>query len=108
MLGVSATPFAIEWGEGGQVVLGVNRAVGGSLERLSGTDLNVSGFAGGQALLGLAPAPTSSYVAVAVRRSAGVVDVGIAGSLEPGERLKLNRLLLRIRTAARTVSISWR
>jgi hypothetical protein len=108
-LDISATPLAVGWLAGGQVVLAVNRALGGSLERLSGTDLNEAGAASGrQGLRGLASAPTGSSVAVAVRRSAGVVDVGIVSSPELGARLKLNRLLLRIRTTAGEVSISWR
>jgi hypothetical protein len=108
-LDISAAPFAVGWLQGGQLVLGVNRAIGGSLERLSGTDLNQAGAAlGRQGLRGLAPAPTGSSVAVALRRSAGVVDVGIVSRPELGARLKLNRLLLRIRTTARAVSISWR
>jgi hypothetical protein len=108
-LDISATPLAVGWLAGGQVVLAVNRALGGSLERLSGTDLNEAGAASGrQGLRGLASAPTGSSVAVALQRSAGVVDVGILSSPELGATLKLNRLLLRIRTTARTVSISWR
>ena len=108
-LDISATPLGVGWLAGGQVVLAVNRALGGSLERLSGTDLNEAGAASGrQGLRGLASAPRGSPVAVAVRRSAGVVDVGIVSRPELGVRLKLNRVLLRIRTSARAVSISWR
>ncbi|TMM06721.1 MAG: hypothetical protein E6G02_04440 [Actinobacteria bacterium] len=108
-LDVSATPFAAGWLQGGQVVLAVKRALGSTLERLSGTNLNEAGAAfGHQGLRGLAAAPTGSSVAVAIRRSAGVVDIGIVSSPEPGARLKLNRPLLRIRTAATAVSISWR
>jgi len=108
-LDVSATPFAAGWLQGGQVVLAVKRALGSTLERLSGTNLNEAGAAfGHQGLRGLAAAPTGSSVAVAIRRSAGVVDIGIVSSPEPGARLKLNLPLLRIRTAATAVSISWR
>jgi len=108
-LDVSATPFAAGWLPGGQVVLAVKRALGSTLERLSGTNLNEAGAAfGHQGLRGLAAAPTGSSVAVAIRRSAGVVDIGIVSSPEPGARLKLNLPLLRIRTAATAVSISWR
>jgi len=46
-------------------------------------------------------------VAVAVRRSAGVVDIGLASSPERGAKLKLSRPLLRLRTLG-AVSISWR
>src|SRR5437870_11431519 len=73
-LDVSATPFAAGWLQGGQVVLAVKRALGSTLERLSGTNLNEAGAAfGHQGLRGLAAAPTGSSVAVAIRRSAGVV-----------------------------------
>jgi hypothetical protein len=108
-LDVSASPLAAGWLQGGQLVLAVNRGLGSSLERLSGTNLNETGAAAGpQGLGGLAAAPVDSSVAVAVRRSAGVVDIGIVSSPEPGARLKLNRPWLRIRTAARAVSITWR
>lgn len=108
-LDVSATPLAAGWLQDGQVVLAVKRALGSSLELLSGRNLNEAGAAvGDQSLRGLAAAPTGSSVAVAVRRSAGVVDIGIVSSPEPGTRLKLNRPLLQIRTAAPAVSISWR
>ncbi len=108
-LDVSASPLAAGWLQGEQLVLAVNRGLGSSLERLSGTNLNEAGAAvGHQGLRGLAAAPVDSSVAVAVRRSAGVVDIGIVSSPEPGARLKLNRPWLRIRTAARAVSITWR
>src|SRR5439155_1104174 len=42
-LHISASPFAAGWLEGGQVVLAVNRGLGSSLERLSGTKLNEAG-----------------------------------------------------------------
>jgi len=109
MLDVSASPFAAGWLQGGRVLLAVNRALGSSLERLSGTSLDEEGAASGrQALRGLAAAPAGSSVAIAVRRSAGVVDIGIVSSLDPRARLQLNRPLLRIRTAAKAVSITWR
>ena len=108
-LDVSASPLAAGWLQGGQLVLAVNRGLGGSLERLSGTNLNEAGAAVGlQGLRGLAAAPVDSSVAVAVRRAPGVVDIGIVSNPEPGARLKLNRPWLRIRTAARAVSITWR
>jgi hypothetical protein len=56
----------------------------------------------------LAAAPKGSSVAVALRRSAGVVDIGLVSSPERGARLKLSRPLLRLRTTAGAVSISWR
>jgi hypothetical protein len=43
-----------------------------------------------------------------VRRSSDAVDIGIVAGPEPGARLRLNRPLLRIRTAVGAVSISWR
>jgi len=105
----SASPLAAGWLERGQILLAVNRSLGGSLERLSGTNLNEAGAAlGRQGLRGLATAPTGSSVAVALRRSAGVVDIAIVSGPELGGRLKLNRPLLRIRTAASAVSITWR
>jgi hypothetical protein len=108
-LEISASPFAAGWLQGGQVLLAVNRGQSSSLERLSGTDLTGDGAAfGRQVVSGVAPAPTGSSVAVALRRSAAVVDIGIVSSPEPGAKLALNRPLLRIRTAARVVAISWR
>jgi hypothetical protein len=108
-LDVSASPFAAGWLRGGQVLLAVNRVLGGSLERLSGGNLNEEGAASGrQVLRGLAAAPTGSSIAVAVRRSGGVIDIGIVSSPKPRARLRLNRPLLRIGTAAGAVSISWR
>jgi hypothetical protein len=108
-LDVSTTAFAAGWLQGGQVVLAVKRALGSSLERLSGTNLNEAGAAfGHQSLRGLAAGPTGSSVAVALRRSPGVVDIGIVSSPELGARLKLNRPLLRVRPTAGAVSISWR
>ncbi|OLB23027.1 MAG: hypothetical protein AUH17_07535 [Actinobacteria bacterium 13_2_20CM_68_14] len=108
-LDVSASPLAAGWLQSGQVVLAVNRPLGGSLERLSGTNLNEAGAAfGRQRLRGLAAAPKGSSVAVALRRSAGVVDIGLVSSPERGARLKLSRPLLRLRTTAGAVSISWR
>jgi len=80
-LDVSASPLAAGWLQSGQVVLAVNRPLGGSLERLSGTNLNEAGAAfGRQRLRGLAAAPKGSSVAVALRRSAGVVDIGLVFS----------------------------
>ena len=108
-LDVSASPLAAGWLQSGQVVLAVNRPLGGSLERLSGTNLNEAGAAfGRQRLRGMAAAPKGSSVAVALRRSAGVVDIGLVSSPERGARLKLSRPLLRLRTTAGAVSISWR
>jgi hypothetical protein len=105
----SAAPLAAGWLERGQILLAVNRSLGSSLQRFSGTNLNEAGAAfGRQRLRGLAAAPVGSSVAVAVRRAAGVVDIGLVSSPEPGETLRLNRPLLRIRTAASAVSISWR
>ena len=92
-----------------QVVLAVNRGLGSSLERLSGTKLNEAGAAFGRHVMrGIAPAPGGSSVAVALRRSPTVVDIGIVSSLKPGAKLTLKRPLLRIRTSARAVAISWR
>jgi hypothetical protein len=108
-LDISASPFAAGWIQGGQVVLAANRLHGSSLERLSGTNLNETGAASGRKLLrGLAPAPTGTSMAVALRRSAGVVDIGLVSSPELGARLTLIRPLLRLRTTAGAVSISWR
>jgi hypothetical protein len=108
-LDVSASPFAAGWLQGGQVVLAANGVHGSTLERLSGASLNETGAAfAREGLRGLATAPAGSSVAVALRRSAGVVDIGIVSSPELGGRLKLNRPLLRVRTTAGTVSISWR
>src|SRR5437763_11460869 len=108
-LDISASPFAAGWLEGGQVVLAVNRGLGSSLERLSGTKLNEAGAAFGRHVMrGIAPAPGGSSVAVALRRSPTVVDIGIVSSLKPGAKLTLKRPLLRIRTPARAVAISWR
>jgi hypothetical protein len=105
----SATPLAAGWLERGQILLAVNRSPGSSLQRLSGTNLNEAAAAfGNQGLRGLAAAPEGSSVAVAVRRAASVVDIGLVSSPERGARLKLNRPLLRIKTAAKAVSISWR
>jgi hypothetical protein len=56
----------------------------------------------------MAAAPKGSSVAVALGRSAGVVDIGLVSSTERGARLKLSRPLLRLRTTAGAVSISWR
>jgi hypothetical protein len=107
-LDASASPLAAGWLQSGQVVLAVNRALGGSLERFSGTNLNEAGAAfGRQGLRGLAAAPKGSSVAVAVLRSAGVVDIGLASSPERGAKLKLSRPLLRLRSLG-AVSISWR
>jgi hypothetical protein len=108
-LDVSSSPFAAGWLQGGQVVLAVNRGLGGSLERLSGTNLNEAGAAfSRQRLRGLAAARKGSSVVVALRRSAGVVDIGLVSSPERGARLKLSRPLLRLRTTGGAVSISWR
>jgi hypothetical protein len=66
-LDVSASPLAAGWLQSGQVVLAVNRALGGSLERLSGTTLDEAGAAfGRQRLRGMAAAPKGSSVAVAL------------------------------------------
>ena len=90
-------------------MLAVNRGLGGSLERLSGTNLNEAGAAlARQRLRGLAAAPKGSSVVVVLRRSAGVVDIGLVSSPERGARLKLSRPLLRLRTTGGAVSISWR
>ncbi len=108
-LDISATPFAVGWLRRGQLLLGVNRGLGSSLERLSGTSLNEAGAAFGPgAVRGLALAPTGSSAMVAVRRSARVADVGIVPSPATGTRLKLTRPLLRIGDRGRVVSISWR
>lgn len=107
-LDLSASPVAAEWAHG-QVVLAVNRMPGSSLERLSGVSLNEAGAAFGRfGLSGLTAAPTGSSLAVAVRRSPVVIDIGVVSSPEPGARLRLNRPLLRIRAATGPVSISWR
>jgi hypothetical protein len=107
-LDLSASPVAVAWTHG-KVVLAVNRTHDSSLESLSGTRLNEAGAAFGHVgLRGLTAAPTGSSLAVAVRRSAGVVDIGVVDTPELGGRLKPNRPLLRIRTAAGPVSISWR
>jgi hypothetical protein len=108
-LDLSASPIAAGWLRGGQMVLAVDRGLGSSLQRLSATNLNEGGSASGRTILsGLAVAPTGSSVAVALRRSPKVVDVGIISSPETGARLKLNRLFLQIRAAPGTVSITWR
>ena len=108
-LDLSASPFAAGWVRGGQVVLAVNRGLGGSLQRLSAANLNEAGAAfARERLRGLATAPAGSSVAVAVRRSAATVDIGIVSSPELGAKLRLSRPWLRIRTAAPAVSISWR
>ena len=106
---LSASPVAAGWLSGGQVVLAVNRTLGSSIQRLSGLNLNQAGAAfGRQSLRGLATAPRGSSIAVAVRRSSDAVDIGIVAGPDPGARLRLNRPLLRIRTAVGAVSISWR
>jgi hypothetical protein len=108
-LDVSASPFAAGWVQAGQVVLAVNRGLGSSLQRLSGASLNEAGAAfGSETLRGLATGPAGSSVAVALRRSAAVIDIGIVSSPKLGAKLRLSRPLLRIRTAAPAVSISWR
>src|SRR5436190_256555 len=108
-LDISATPFAVGWLRRGQLLLGVNRRLGISLERLSGTSMNEAGAAFGPgAVRGLALAPTGSSAMVAVRRSARAADVGIVPSPATGTRLKLTRPLLRIGDRGRVVSISWR
>src|SRR5437868_2805129 len=84
----SAAPLAAGWLERGQILLAVNRSLGSSLQRFSGTNLNEAGAAFGRhRLRGLAAAPVGSSVAVAVRRAAGVVDIGLVSSPEPGETL---------------------
>jgi hypothetical protein len=108
-LDLSAAPIAAGWLQRGQIVLAVDRGLGSSLQRLSGPNLNEFGSAFGRAVLtGLAVAPTGSSVAVAVRRSARVIDIGIVTDSETGARLRLNHPLLRIRAAPGTVSIIWR
>ena len=108
-LDISATPFAIGWLRRGQLLLAVNRALGSSLERLSGMSLNEAAAAfGPRAVRGLTLAPTGTSVMVAVRRSARVAEVGIVPSPVLGARLKLTRPLLRIRNRGGAVSISWR
>jgi hypothetical protein len=105
----TASPTAAAWLQGGQMVLAVSRGLGSSLQRFSGTNLNEAGSAFGRdGLTALAAAPTGSSIAVAVRRSARVFDIGIVSRLEPGTTLRLNRPLLRIRIASGAVSISWR
>jgi hypothetical protein len=105
----SAAPVAAGWLERGQILLAVNRRLGSSLQRLSSIDLNEAAAAFGRHdLRGLAVAPVGSSVAVAVRRSAGVVDIGVVSGPKLGAKLKLNRLLLRVKTPAKAVSISWR
>ena len=101
--------LAAGWLGRSQILLAVNRSLGGSLQRLSGMNLDEAGAVfGSQGLRGLAAAPAGSSVAVALQRSAGVVDIGIVSSPQLRARLKLNRPWLRIRTPARAVSISWR
>jgi hypothetical protein len=104
---LSASLVAEAWSRG-QIVLAVNRMPGSSLERLSGTTLNeaAAGF-GRFGLSGLTAAPTGASLAVAVRRSPNMVDLGVVPRPEPGAKLRLNRRLLRIQ-AAGAVSISWR
>jgi hypothetical protein len=105
----SATPLGAGWLEDGQILLALNRARGSSLQRLAGPSLEEVGAAFGRpGLRGLASAPAGSSAAVAVRRSAEVVEIGIVSSPKLGARLTLSRPLLRIRTAAKAVSISWR
>src|SRR5256885_3314433 len=101
--------LAAGWLGRSQILLAGNRSLGGSLQRLSGMNLDEAGAVfGSQGLCGLAAAPAGSSVAAALQRSAGVVDIGIVSSPRLRARLKLNRPWLRIRTPARAVSISWR
>jgi hypothetical protein len=61
---------------------------------------------GPRRLLGLAPAPAGPALTVAVRRGASTVDIGIVAGLKLP--VVVERPLLRIKTRARAVSISWR
>jgi hypothetical protein len=105
----SASLVAAGWLPSGQVVIAVNRKVGASLQRLAGPNLNETAAAfGRQPLSGLAARPKESSVAVAVRRSSNVAEIGLVSSPARGASLRLNRPLLRIHAAAGPVSISWR
>ena len=77
----------------------------GALDRLKGF---LAAALSSRAVNGLAASPRGSSVVVAVRRAANVVDLGIVPGSQLGAKLRLSEPLLRIRTPARTISISWR